>query len=129
MCSKPESQQVYYSQCSIYHIVPEDWQIPDTSLVEPRGSEASNSNFVIVEEVEYSDEDLMDDTRPGRRKGQVDEQLEAQCIVMVARKVGSRKGGKKGECEGSIEGGEGKKQNSPPMSKDEDDDKDWEIIL
>jgi hypothetical protein len=129
MCSKPKSPQGYYSQRSIYHIVSEDWLIPDNSLVEPRGSEASDSDFIIVEEVEYSDEDLMNDGRPGRRRGQVNEQLKAQCIVMGARKVDCRNGGGKEECEGSKKDGEGKKQESPHVFKDEDEDEDWEIVM
>jgi hypothetical protein len=44
-----------------------DWEVPETSLLEPSGSELSDSDFVMVEYREWTDEELMDDARRGRR--------------------------------------------------------------
>jgi hypothetical protein len=45
----------------------EDWKVPDTSLVESQGSELRDSDYVMVEDREWGDKEVMDDVRPGRR--------------------------------------------------------------
>jgi hypothetical protein len=44
-----------------------DTEIPDTSVVEPESDEQSDWDTVEVKDKEWSDEELMDDARPGRR--------------------------------------------------------------
>ncbi|KAH7094391.1 hypothetical protein FB567DRAFT_542848 [Paraphoma chrysanthemicola] len=57
----------------IYYIIPphthaETPADEDTSSISPHGSELSDSDWIEVSDREYTDEDLMDDARPGRRK-------------------------------------------------------------
>jgi hypothetical protein len=60
----------------IYHISPplgcEYLEYNDTSNAEPTSSELSNSAWIEVQEKEWTDEQLKDDARPGRRKGKLD---------------------------------------------------------
>lgn len=44
-----------------------DTEIPDTSVVEPEADEQSDWDTVEVKDKEWTDEELMDDARPGRR--------------------------------------------------------------
>jgi hypothetical protein len=50
-----------------YFLAVEDWEVSDTTLVERNGSELSESDYIIVEDREWSDDNLMDNSRPGRR--------------------------------------------------------------
>jgi hypothetical protein len=43
-----------------------DTEIPDTSVVEPEADEQSDWDTVEVKDKEWTDEELMDDARPGR---------------------------------------------------------------
>lgn len=60
----------------IYHIPPplgcEYLEYNDTSHAEPTSSELSSSNWIEIQEKEWTDEQLKDDARPGRRKGTLD---------------------------------------------------------
>jgi hypothetical protein len=58
--SQPDSQT---SRLLLEH----DTEIPDTSVVEPESDEQSDWDTVEVKDKEWSDEELMDDARPGRR--------------------------------------------------------------
>lgn len=53
----------------LYHIGPKDTNDEvDTSSVEPSATEGSESDWIEIEEKKWSDEELMDDARPGRRE-------------------------------------------------------------
>lgn len=58
--SQPDSQT---SRLLLEH----DTEIPDTSVVEPEADEQSDWDTVEVKDKEWTDEELMDDARPGRR--------------------------------------------------------------
>jgi hypothetical protein len=64
------------SKSKLYHISPaplisrdSDEGTDQTSMVEPHDDELSNSGWTEVPDREWSDEQLLDDARPGRRKG------------------------------------------------------------
>jgi hypothetical protein len=60
----------------LYHITPplgsEDPDDHDTSSAEPTESELSNSDWIEVDDTEWTDEQLKDDARPGRRRSILD---------------------------------------------------------
>jgi hypothetical protein len=57
-------------QSLLYHIVPEDTNDEDdTSSVEPSATEGSESDWIEIEDKKWTDEELMDDARLGRRRG------------------------------------------------------------
>jgi hypothetical protein len=61
----------------IYHVSPplgvcEYLEYNDTSNAEPTSSGLSSSDWIEVQEKEWTDEQLEDDARPGRRKGKLD---------------------------------------------------------
>jgi hypothetical protein len=55
----------------LYHIVAEEsaQDEQDTSSVESSATEGSDSDWIEAGNKKWSEEDLMDDARPGRRKG------------------------------------------------------------
>jgi hypothetical protein len=64
------------SKSKLYHISPpplisrdSDEGTDQTSMVEPHDDELSDSGWTEVPDREWSDEQLLDDARPGRRKG------------------------------------------------------------
>jgi hypothetical protein len=64
------------SKSKLYHISPaplisrdSDEGTDQTSMVEPHDDELSNLGWTEVPDREWSDEQLLDDARPGRRKG------------------------------------------------------------
>jgi hypothetical protein len=73
----------------IHHITPsfstENLDVDDTSSVEPVDEELSNSDWIEVEEREWSDEQLLDDARSGRRKGASDRITELGNMVNKRR--------------------------------------------
>jgi hypothetical protein len=73
----------------IQHIVPfftdGDLCTSDTSEAEPRDDELSNSDFVELEDREWTDEQLKDDGRPGRRVGKIERVTELKDIVREAK--------------------------------------------
>ena len=58
--SQPDSQT---SRLLLEH----ETEIPDTSVVEPEADEQSDWDTVEVKDKQWTDEELMDDARPGRR--------------------------------------------------------------
>lgn len=69
----------------IQHIVPlwatEDPYTSDTSEAEPQDDELSDSDFIEIDDREWTDEELMDDGRPGRRVGESDRVTDLKDIV------------------------------------------------
>jgi hypothetical protein len=75
----------------LQHIVPlfgnEDPYTSDTSEAEPRDDEVSDSEFVELEDREWTDEQLKDDGRPGRRVGKIERVTELKDSMREAKKL------------------------------------------
>jgi hypothetical protein len=75
----------------LQHIVPlfgnEDPYTSDTSEAEPRDDELSDSEFVELEDREWTDAQLKDDGRPGRRVGKIERVTESKNSVREAKNL------------------------------------------
>lgn len=59
--------------------------------MEPGDEELSDSAWIEVDDREWTDEQLMDDARPGRRKGNSDKDVKLRIIVKEVERL-SREG-------------------------------------
>lgn len=74
----------------IYHIVPDfmdDLEELGTCRLVPDEKQNIASDWIQVDESEWTDEQLMDDARPGRRKGNTDKGQKLRNIVKAAMKL------------------------------------------
>jgi hypothetical protein len=62
-CKAPSQPDSQTSRPLLQH----DTEIPDTSVVEPEADEQSDWDTGEVEDKEWTNEELMNDARPGRR--------------------------------------------------------------
>jgi hypothetical protein len=101
VCSRPERKNDMQKPVSriISLLAVEDWEVPDTSLLERLGDELSDSDYVMVEDREWSDDELMDDARPGRRCVADDRGVKASKNVQEAGAMTMSDGDRRGEGE------------------------------
>jgi hypothetical protein len=78
----------------------EDFDAIDTSSVEPTADELSDSEWIEIEEREWTNEQLLDDGRPGRRQGESNRVIDLGNIVNQVKELSSRSSSKgKTQCE------------------------------
>jgi hypothetical protein len=90
LCQKTTKPAPRYT-VKIAHIVPhvnvEDLEALDTCRVEPRDEEMCESDWIEIDDREWSDKQLADDARPGRRMGSDNGELKLQSIVQDGKRL------------------------------------------
>lgn len=90
LCQKTTKSVPRYT-VKIAHIVPhvnvEDLEALETCNVEPRDEEICESDWIDIDDREWSDEQLADDARPGRRVGSDTGEFKLQSIVQDVKRL------------------------------------------
>ena len=65
----------------------EELDADHTSSFEPTKDELSDSEWIEIEEREWTNDQLLDDARPGRRQGEIDRVIDLGNIVHQAKEL------------------------------------------
>ncbi|CAO2658469.1 Nn.00g061920.m01.CDS01 [Neocucurbitaria sp. VM-36] len=75
----------------IYHVAPDseiiDSDVPHDFQMDTMDDELFDSDWIGIDDKECTDEQLMDDARPGRRKGKEDQDFRLQSIVKQLKRL------------------------------------------